>query len=98
MLPTDLFLVQEAEALVAAAVALVAPEGDRVMGLAELSSWKMPPKTMPSLMPAGCWASLVMSAPPLTPFLSTPKWYWPWPLMSLGRGSVIWARGSLPVE
>lgn len=45
MLPTDLFLVQLDEPLPGAAVALVAAPawGDRVIVLAELSSWKMPP-------------------------------------------------------
>lgn len=48
--------------------------GASVAAVFELSSSNIPPKIIPSSIPAGCSASLVISAPPLTPFFKTPKW------------------------
>lgn len=73
---------------------------DRLTHPVELSSSKMPPKMMPSLMPASWKPSLVISPPAgvSVGFLSTPKWNWPWPLTSF-LSAWVWAlRGEAPVE
>ncbi len=72
--------------------------GDRLTQPAALSSSKMPPKMMPSLIPASWKPLLVMSLPPPMGFLRTPKWNWPWPLTSFFRACVCALRGELPVE
>lgn len=72
--------------------------GDKLTQPVELSSWKMPPKMMPSLMPASWKPLCTMSSPPSVGFFSTPKWNWPWPLTSFARALVTDLRAALPVE
>lgn len=74
------------------------PHGCRLTQPVELSSSKMPPKMMPSLMPDSWKPLLVMSPVPPIPFLSTPKWNWPCPLTSLAMAWVWETRAALSWE
>jgi len=74
------------------------PHADKLTQPSALSSWKMPPKMMPSSMPASWKPFLVMSPAASVGFLSTPKWNCPWPLTSLSRGWVTAFSAALPAE